>query len=114
MEKEDWKSILKADPTDWLLDRGNIVIRYRALKEIVGNLKGIQRLKSQLANYSGTRGILLNQLPSGGWKSSDSLRPYSGTPHKLNLLADFGMTVEDKRIKKAVDFVMSFRNQTSG
>ncbi len=114
MEKEDWKSLLKADPTDWLLDKGNIVIRYRALKEIVGNVREAQRLKPQLANYSGTRGILLNQLPSGGWKSSDSLRPYSGTPHKLNLLADFGITVEDKRIKKAVDFVMSFRDEASG
>ena len=39
MQKEDWKSILKADPTDWLLDRGNIVIRYRALKEIIGAVR---------------------------------------------------------------------------
>ena len=89
MEKQqDWKKLLKADPTTLLLEQAENLDKYYILREImekpaedseVGNLKNV------LVNE-----ILSKQQADGSWNG----KPYdyqNGTTHQLMKLVELGL-----------------------
>jgi len=43
----DWKSVLKADPTEWLLEGDNLAVRFWTLKDILGKTEDNPEVEKQ-------------------------------------------------------------------
>jgi hypothetical protein len=116
--KQDWKRLLKADPTDWLLEPDDPGVRYLALRDIVdADEKEVKtaRLKAHLEGPIAT--ILDYMNPEGFW-----VKPGPGYSPKLRStvwsiisLAQLGASIEeDKRIGTACSYVMGHTMASGG
>jgi len=83
---QTWKSVLKADPADWLLRQAEPLDKFYILREIVERPEDdpeVRRLRDSLLNE-----ILGQQLENGSWK--DKVYNYEeGTTHLLMKLIEF-------------------------
>ena len=64
MKMSDLKAILKADPTDWLLEEENPSVRYFTLKHILNRLDHdpeVQQAKSEIMQHGIVPDILREQ-----------------------------------------------------
>jgi hypothetical protein len=111
MEKQqDWKKILKADPTNWLLEPDDPGIRYLALRDIVeAGEEEIQTARRKAHREGPIARILDNMNPAGYW-----VRPghvyvpkCQGTVWSIISLAQLGASIEeDKRIETACTYLL--------
>lgn len=63
----DWKTLLKADPTNWLLEEENASVRYFTLKDIMGRPEDdseLQIAKQQIMESGSVPDILQKQKES--------------------------------------------------
>jgi len=69
MEKQqDWKKVLKADPTEWLLEPDNPGVRYLALRDIVdAGEKEIEAARRKAHREGPIARILAEMNPEGYW-----------------------------------------------
>jgi len=107
----DWKSCLRADPAEWLLERDNPSVRYLALTEIRGVPAGDPQAKKARAAIMKTGvvpRILAKQETGGYWDKPEKLyvSKYKGTVWQLIVLAEHTADGEDERIRKACEFVL--------
>ena len=113
----DWKGILKADPTDWLLEDENPVVRFWTLRDIVGASEGeIESARSSALRSGVVREVLRLQKPEGHWEGSHNMHSphYRSTIYQLTLLADMGLKAEDRRISKGVEAVLKTQRGDGG
>ncbi len=110
MEKQEgWKKVLKADPTDWLLenDKTQPAIRYYTLRDILGrdeNDKEVKAAKAAIMISGPVPVILAAQHPEGYWGK----RPmYTGTMPALVFLAELGADGDDPRIRAGCEILLS-------
>jgi hypothetical protein len=116
----DWKSTLKADPTDWLLEEDNPSVRYFALTEILdepADRTEVKEAKNAIMNTGVIPRILAKQNNDGYWETPTEFytAKYQGTSWQLIILAELGADHTDSRIKKACEFILeSAQHHESG
>ncbi|MBE9513406.1 MAG: nitrogen fixation protein NifH [Chloroflexi bacterium] len=116
-----WKSVLEADPIDWLLSEDNPSVRYSTLVDILERPADdgeVRRAKRKVMETGVVPRILATQKADGYWESRGDFyvrTKYRGTVWQLIVLAELGADADDERIRKACDFILeSSQDQRSG
>jgi hypothetical protein len=107
----DWKSVLKADPVDWLLEKDNPSVRYFALSRILDkphDSSEVQAAKNEIMVTGVVSKILAKQADEGYWEAPEKFytAKYKGTVWQLIILAELGADGQDERVKKACEFIL--------
>lgn len=107
----NWKSVLKADPIDWLLEKDNPSVRYFAVTEILGKPETdseVKHAKDEIMKSGVVPKILAKQNNGGYWETPERFytSKYKGTVWQLVILAELGADEKDKRIRKACEFIL--------
>jgi len=109
---KNWKSSLKADPTDWLLEKDNASVRYYTLTDILDmstDSPEVIEARHQIMEAGIVPRILAKQEKGGYWgipKDFYIRSKYKGTVWQLIILAEMGALRSDDRIRKACEFVL--------
>ncbi len=117
----DWKSLLKADPTDWLLEKDNPSVRYFALTDILdmpADSPEAKDAKNKIMETGVVPEVLAKQETGGYWGIPEDFyirSKYRGTVWQLIILAELGADGRDERIHKACEFILkNSQDQNSG
>lgn len=117
----DWKSYLKADPTEWLLEDDNPSVKYFTLKDILGKPEKdavVTRAKKEIMKTGTAPRILEKQAPGGYWGKAEDFyerSKYRGTVWQFIILGELGVDAKDKRVVKACEFILKHsRDPKSG
>ncbi len=107
----DWKSLLKEDPTEWLLEKNNPSVRYFALTELLekpDNDSEIKETQNEIMNIGVVPKILAKQRDPGYWETAERfyMAKYKGTAWQLIILAELGADGKNERVKKACEFIL--------
>ena len=107
----DWRSILNADPTEWLLERENPSVRYFTLTNILGTPESDIQVKETKEGIMKTRtvpSILAKQDKGGHWEKPERFytAKYKGTVWQLLVLAELRADGNEERIKRACEFMI--------
>jgi len=107
----NWKSLLKADPTEWLLERDNPSVRYFALTDILCKPEDdsdVREAKSKIMEIGAVPKILAKQTNEGYWEAPKNFytAKYKGTVWQLIILAELGADGKDGGIRKACEFIL--------
>jgi hypothetical protein len=109
-QEQDWKKILKADPTDWLLEEGDPGVRYLALRDIVdADEKEVKAARTKAHREGPIAVILDNMNPAGWWVKPGYVYvpKCRGTSWSIISLAQMGGSIEvDKRIGTACAYLL--------
>ncbi len=94
----------------WLLEDENSSIKYFTLLKILGHPeddKEVKKAQQAILQTGPVSRILELQNPDGWWGDPKyaTMPMYTSTAWQLMVLAELGATIEDMRIRKAVDFV---------
>ena len=110
----DWKSLLKADPIDWLLEKNNPSVRYFTLTDILekpGDDPVVKETKKEIMKIGVVPKVLDRQEYGGYWGNPRDFyirSKYRGTVWQLIILAEYGVDVRNRRIKKACEFIFKY------
>jgi hypothetical protein len=108
----EWKDLLQADPTDWLLTEGQPWVRYRTMLDLLdkpeedSEVKGVHQ---EMLEHPQVQN-LIEELK--GWpgyplkRHNDAKHPL----HKLAVLADFGFRASDPAMPWIVKEVMAHQS----
>jgi len=111
---KNWKSYLKSDPTEWLLEENNPSVRYFALKQLLGkkeNDPDVLDARIKIMDSAPVLKILGKQESGGHWGKQDDFyvrSKYKGTVWSFLVLAELGADGEDERIRKAAEFIFAW------
>jgi len=107
---DDWKQVLKADPTDWLLEPDDPGVRYLALRDIVEAGEKEIRAARRKAHCEGPIAVILDNMnPEGYWISPGNVyaNKCRGTVWSIISLAELGASIEeDKRVGIACAYLL--------
>jgi hypothetical protein len=107
-----WKALLRADPTDWLLDQHDPGARYLALKDVFGLKSGEPDLEQAAAaahHHAPIAELLDSMHPEGYWEKPGHgyLPKYRSTVWSLITLAQLGAHRDyDQRIAASCDYAL--------
>jgi hypothetical protein len=109
----DWKSLLKSDPTGWLLENDNPSVRYFALTDILDKRTSdpdVQEAKAGIMVTGAVPKILAKEDKGGYWETPGRFytAKYKGTVWQLLILAELGADGNDERVKRASDFLLKY------
>jgi len=113
----NWKGIFKADPTEWLLEDEDPVIRFWALRDLVGaSEEEVEAARSSALGSDVVSEVFRLQKPEGHWESCRNMHSphYRSTIYQLTLLADMGLTAKDERVAKGVEAVLKTQRENGG
>jgi hypothetical protein len=117
----DWRSVLRADPTGWLLEKDNPSVRYFTLTEILDKPESdreVEEAKDEIMKIGVVPEILAKQSDEGYWDAPKKFytAKYKGTVWQLIILAELGADGKDERITKACEFILenSQDNESGG
>lgn len=107
----DWKTILKGDPTEWLLEEENPSVRYFTLTDILEKPQTspeVAETKKAIMTKGVIPKILAKMNSNGYWETPGSFytAKYKGTSWQLIILAELGADPADDRIKSACEFIL--------
>jgi len=108
----NWRSLLKADPIEWLLEEDNPSVRFFTLTDILERSKSdseAAKAKEEIMETGAVPKILSKQASEGYWEDPRNFYvrgKYKGTVWQLIVLAELGADGEDERIEKACEFVL--------
>lgn len=107
----DWKSVLRSDPTEWLLEEDNPSVQYFALTELEEkpeNNPEVNTEKTAIMNNGVVPKILGKQANLGWWEDPEKFytAKYKGSVWQLIILAELGADGSDPRIKRACEFIL--------
>ncbi len=109
--QEGWKKLLKADPTDWLLEPDEPGVRYLALRDIVEADEKEIKAARRKAHCEGPIAQILSEMNSEGyWIKPGNVyaNKCRGTVWSIISLAELGASIEeDKRIDAACNYLMN-------
>jgi hypothetical protein len=109
-----WRSFLNADPTEWLLEEEDPSVRYYTLIDILNkkaNSSEVLETKDEIMDQELVKNILSKQKPGGYWFEPENFYSkckYKGTIWSYIILAELGAAGEDKRIRKAAEFILKW------
>jgi hypothetical protein len=108
MEKQgDWKNVLKADPTGWLMQQAKGLDRYYILREIMEKPEDdaeVSSLRKALVDE-----ILGKQLENGSWDNKVHDDYGQCTTQQLMKLIDLGISSQDEPIEKGAEYILQFQ-----
>lgn len=112
----DWKTILKADPTDWLLEEENPSVRYFTLKDILGRPEDdttVQAARQEIMQTGMVRDILDRQREPAYFQTFSRFYTckYKGLVWQLIVLAELGADV-NPQIKEQCEYILSNSQET--
>jgi hypothetical protein len=116
----DWKSLFKADPTDWLLEEGNPSVRYFTLTDVLEkseNDSEVRKAQEKIMEVGVVPKILAKQTDDGYWEAPERFytAKYKGTVWQLIVLAELGADGKDERVRKVCEFILeNSQNRESG
>jgi hypothetical protein len=108
----DWKSLLKADPTEWLLGEDNPSARCFTLTDILEkaeNNPDVKKSRKAIMQTGAVPRILAKQQSGGYWGVPENFYvkgKYRGTVWQLMILAELGANPEEERVRKACEFIL--------
>lgn len=108
----DWKTVLKADPLPWLLEKENPSVQFFSYVDLLGLAHQDERClkaKKEIMKRGVVPKILAKQKKGGYWEKSEDFyirTKYKGTVWQLIILAELGANGNDERIKKTCEFVL--------
>jgi len=108
----DWKTVLKADPTDWLLEEDNPSVRYYTLLDILEESPdsvNVKNARHSIMDMGVAPRILSRQDEGGYWGNPEDFYikgKYKGTTWQLILLAEMAADGNDPRVRKTCEFIM--------
>ena len=112
LNKENWKKLLKTDPTDWLLEESDPGVRYLALRDIVeADEKEIKEARQKAYSDGPIHIILENMNPEGWWVHPGAVYhpKCTGTSWSILALAQMGVSAQaDKRIVPACSYLLDY------
>jgi len=109
----NWKSLLKADPTGWLLEKDNPSVRYFTLTDVLGKLENdseVREAKDEIMEVGVVPKILAKQSNEGYWGSPENFYApgkFKGTVWQLMILAELGADSGEERVRKACEFILN-------
>lgn len=112
----DWKALLKADPTDWLLEEGNPSVRYFTLTELLGKPEHdpqVQQAKNEIMR-SGIVPKLLQKQREPEYLQGFSrfyTYKYKGLVWSLIALAELGAVATDQ-IREQCEYLLEHSQET--
>lgn len=106
-----WKSLLKGDPLEWLLEPDNPSVRYLTLRNILEKPDSssiVKKAKRGIMKTAPVTEILKLQSDDGTWGKPESFYTgkYKSTVWQLIILAALEADGNDERIRKACEFIM--------
>ena len=112
----DWKSVLKADPTDWLLNEENPSVRYFTLKDILDKTEDdpeVKRAKREIMQSGIVPDILRKQQESAYLQTFPRFYTckYKGLVWQLIVLAELGADVSPQ-IKEQCEYILLNSQET--
>ena len=116
----DWKYVLNADPTDWLLEQDNPSVRYFTLVDLLDvpeDESDVRQARQAIMERGVVPLILAKQEEGGYWEKPDRFytAKYRGTVWQLIILAELAADGSDERVKKACDFILeNSQDRSSG
>jgi hypothetical protein len=121
MNMNDWKSLLKANPLDWLLEENNPSVRYFTLTDILDipmDSPEVMNTRRKIMESEIVLKILAKQEAGGYWGIPENFyehSKYKGTVWQLIILAELGADGNDERIHKAYEFILeNSQDRSSG
>jgi hypothetical protein len=108
-----WKSVLKADPTEWLLEEDNPSVRYLTLVDLlekpIGDPEVIQARADIMAKGIVPR-ILAKQGSDGCWDNRDRLyvSKYKGTVWQLINLAEHHADPQNPGVRDGCEAILKY------
>jgi hypothetical protein len=110
----DWKNVLKADPTDWLLEPENPSVRYWTLRDLLDRPEGdpeVQAARAAIPRSRVVERIFACQDPGGFWgdPASPYQPKYKSSYWTLMVLGHLGLSREDERVQRAVEHIFRFQ-----
>ncbi len=111
-DQRDWKKLLKANPTDWLLEPDDPGPRYLALRDLVDAGEAEIAAARRKAHREGPIATILDNMDPAGWwvHPGNVYAPKcQGTSWSIIALAQMGGSVEgDKRIGVACSYLLDY------
>lgn len=106
-----WKSYLKADPTQWLLEEDDPSVRYFTLRDILDKPQTdpeVKQAKSAVMKTGVVPVILSKQDKEGCWDDPKKFytAKYKGTVWQLLILAELGADGKDARVKNGCEALL--------
>jgi hypothetical protein len=107
----DWKSVLNADPTDWLLERDNPSVRYFTMVDLLDipeDDPDVRQAKQAIMKDGVVPLILAKQEEGGNWEPPHRFytAKYRGTVWQLIILAELAADGDDERVQRTCEFVL--------
>ncbi len=105
-----WKSVLKADATAWLLEKGNPSVRYLTLVKICGmkTTAPEARHAREEIMLSGVVPEILQKQSEGSWSGPGRFYAdkYKGTVWQLIILAEHAADGANRQVRDACEFIL--------
>lgn len=116
---QSWKSILEADPVDWLLERENPSVRYFTLRDILDYSdkdREVVEAKAAIRHDEKVSRIFRRQKPDGYWESAEQpYQPkYRSSYWQIMILGQLGLDKGDQRVRKACEHIFQFQLEDGG
>jgi len=110
---------MKADPIPWLLEPDNPSVRYLALRHLLDRPEDdpeVREARAAIPHSRVVERIFAHQTPGGFW--GDPATPYQpkykATYWTLMVLGHLGLTREDERVQRAVEYIFRFQQPEGG
>ena len=112
----NWKALLKADPTDWLLEEDNPSVRYFTLRDILDRPQddtGVQTARREIMHTGMVPDILGRQRGPAYLQAFPRFytNKYEGLVWSLIVLAEFGADV-NPQIKEQCEYMLTNSQET--
>jgi hypothetical protein len=109
---KSWKSFLRADSIEWLLETDNPSVRYLTLRDLLGKPESdseTRQARQDIMSRGVVPKILAKQNEDGYWDEPERfyMAKYKGTVWQLLILAELGADGSDKRVRNACEFLLS-------
>jgi hypothetical protein len=109
----NWKSLLKGDPTGWLLEKDNPSVCYFTLTDILDKKVSdpdVREAEAAIMATGTVPRILAKEGKEGYWETKGRFytAKYRGTVWQLLILAEHRADGHDERIRRACEFVLQY------
>ena len=112
---EEWKRLLRDDPTAWLLEEDHPSVRYFTLVSLLDRREDdpdVRAAREAINLSDQVRAILDAQRPAGYWDRDK--RPYHGVSKHLMVLEHLGYQGHDVRVHRSVEYLFANAQMDDG
>jgi len=117
VKEKNRKNALKTEPTEWLLEDENLVVKYWTLRDSIdASEETVEAARQQALGSEVVQEVFRQQKPEGHWESPDNMHAphYTSTVYHLTLLGDIGPIADDERIVKGVEAMLKTQRFDGG